>query len=147
VPLPIPTAFLDNTGIDGLVRNANTAGIDFTQYLDKDREWFVSATAAGSNLTGSKEAIENLQRSSVHYFQRPDADYVEVDPERTSLNGFGGNVQAGKAGGHWNFMTFMYMKSPGWTLTMWVTSRAPMPLSQDYGLPTGLTSHSVSSDR
>ena len=108
--------FLDNTGIDGLVRNANTAGIDFTQYLDKDREWFVSATAAGSNLTGSKEAIENLQRSSVHYFQRPDADYVEVDPDRTSLNGFGGNIQAGKAGGHWNFMTFMYMKSPGLNL-------------------------------
>ena len=38
---------------------------------------------------------------------------MEVDPDRTSLNGFGGNVQAGKVGGHWNFMTFRYMKSPG----------------------------------
>jgi hypothetical protein len=69
-----------------------------------------------SNLTGSKTAIENLQNSSVHYFQRPDADYVEVDPERTSLNGYGGNVQAGKVGGHWNFMTFGYFKSPGYDL-------------------------------
>ena len=105
--------FLDNTGIDGLVRNANTAGIDFTRYFGEERDWFVSATAAGSNLTGSKTAIEDLQRSSIHYFQRPDADYVELDPERTSLNGFGGNVQAGKMGGHWNFMAFTYLKSPG----------------------------------
>lgn len=105
--------FLDGTGIDELVRNANTAGLDFTHYFGEDRDWFVSSAAAASNLTGSQEAIENLQRSSVHYFQRPDADYVEVDPDRTSLNGFGGNVQAGKVGGRWNFMTFMYMKSPG----------------------------------
>jgi len=105
--------FLDGTGIDELVTNANTAGIDFTHYFGKDRDWFVSSAAAGSNLTGNVAAIEKLQRSSVHYFQRPDADYVEVDPDRTSLNGFGGNVQAGKVGGRWNFMTFMYMKSPG----------------------------------
>ena len=105
--------FLDNTGIDGLVRNANTAGIDFTRYFGEERDWFITAAAGGSNLTGSKTAIEKLQRSSVHYFQRPDADYVEVDPDRTSLNGIGGNVQAGKVGGHWNFMAFTYLKSPG----------------------------------
>jgi hypothetical protein len=108
--------FLENTGIDGLVRNANTAGVDFTHYIGEERKWFISAAAAGSNLKGSKEAIEDLQRSSVHFFQRPDADYVEVDPDRTSLNGFGGNVQAGKIGGHWNFMAFGYWKSPGFNL-------------------------------
>jgi hypothetical protein len=105
--------FLDGTIIDELARNANTAGIDFTHYFGKERSWFVSATTAGSNITGNPVAMEKLQRSSVHYFQRPDADYMEVDPERTSLNGFGGNIQAGKAGGHWNFSTFLYMKSPG----------------------------------
>jgi hypothetical protein len=105
--------FFDNTGIDGLVRNANTAGLDFTHYFGEERKWFVSATTAGSNLTGDATAIEKLQRSSVHYFQRPDADYVEVDPGRTSLNGFGGNVQTGKVGGRWNFMAFGYWKSPG----------------------------------
>jgi len=108
--------FLDKTGIDGLVRNANTAGIDFTHYFGEEREWFVSAATAGSNLTGSATAIEKLQRSPVHYFQRPDADYVEVDPDRTSLNGFGGNIQTGKVGGRWNFMAFGYWKSPGFDL-------------------------------
>ncbi len=108
--------FLDGTGIDGLVRNANTAGLDFKHYFGDDRSWFLSTAAGASNLTGSTTAIENLQYSSVHYYQRPDADYVEVDPTRTSLNGYGGNVQAGRVGGHWNFMTFGYFKSPGYDL-------------------------------
>ena len=108
--------FLDKSGIEDLVKNANTAGIDFKHQFGKEREWFMSAAAAASNLTGSKEAISDLQYSSVHIFQRPDADYIEVDPTRTSLNGFGGNVQAGKTGGRWNFMAFGYMKSPGFDL-------------------------------
>jgi hypothetical protein len=108
--------FLGGTGIDGIVKNANTAGIDFTHFFDEERKWMVSTAVAASNLTGSTTAIENLQNSSVHYYQRPDADYVEVDPARTSLNGFGGNVQAGKVGGHWNFMFFGLLKSPGFDL-------------------------------
>jgi hypothetical protein len=108
--------FLDGTGIDGLVHNANTAGLDFKHYFGDDRNWFLSTAAGASNLTGSTTAIENLQYSSVHYYQRPDADYVEVDTTRTSLNGYGGNVQAGRVGGHWNFMAFGYFKSPGYDL-------------------------------
>ena len=108
--------FMDVAGTDELVRSANTAGVDFTHYFGEERNWFASATAAGSNLNGSREAIESLQRSPVHLFQRPDADYMEVDPTRTSLNGFGGNIQAGKVGGKWNFMAFTYLKSPGFDL-------------------------------
>ncbi len=108
--------FLEKSGIDGLVRNANTAGIDFMHSFGEDRDWFVSFNGAVSNLSGSEEAIRDLQESSVHLFQRPDADYLEVDPTRTSLNGFGGNIQAGKTGGHWNFMAFSYVKSPGFDL-------------------------------
>jgi hypothetical protein len=108
--------FLDGTGIDGLVHNANTAGLDFKRYFGDDRKWFLSTAAGASNLTGSTTAIENLQYSSVHYYQRPDADYVEVDTTLTSLNGYGGNVQTGRVGGHWNFMAFGYFKSPGYDL-------------------------------
>jgi len=108
--------FLDGTSINGLVRNANTTGIDFTHYFGEERNWYVSATAAGSNLNGSTEAIEEMQYSSVHLYQRPDADYINIDSTRTSLNGFGGNIQAGKLGGHWNFLGFGYLKSPGFDL-------------------------------
>jgi hypothetical protein len=108
--------FLEGTGIDGLVQSANTAGVDFTHQLGSERNWFFSGAVAASNLNGSEEAIERMQKSSVHFYQRPDADYVEVDPTKTSMNGFGGNVQAGKIGGHWNFMAFGYFKSPGFDL-------------------------------
>lgn len=108
--------FLEGNIADELVRNANTAGIDFTHYFGEDRKWMFVATAAASNLTGSSASIESLQRSSVHYFQRPDADYIEVDPTRTSLNGHGGNLQFGKVGGQWNFVFFGLWKSPGFDL-------------------------------
>ena len=47
----------------------------------------VSAFAAFSHVTGDSLAILRLQRSSRRYFQRPDADHVEVDAGRTSLSG------------------------------------------------------------
>jgi len=108
--------FLDGTGIDALVNNANTAGLDFSHFFGDERKWYLSASMAGSNLTGNSEAIEELQTSPVHFYQRPDADYVDVDPSRTSLNGYGGNIQAGKVGGHWKFTAFGYLKSPGFDL-------------------------------
>ncbi|MGE5348049.1 MAG: DUF5916 domain-containing protein [Actinomycetota bacterium] len=108
--------FLDARGTEELVRSANTAGIDFTHFFGEERKWMFTATAAGSNLNGSQEAIEKVQRSSIHFYQRPDADYIEVDPTRTSLNGYGGNIQAGKVGGKWNFTGFAYLKSPGFDL-------------------------------
>jgi hypothetical protein len=108
--------FLDERGTDELVHSANTAGLDFTHYFGEDRNWFMSGAAAVSNLNGSMSAIEDVQRSSIHFYQRPDAGYVEVDPTRTSLNGFGGNLQGGKVGGKWNFMAFALLKSPGFDL-------------------------------
>lgn len=108
--------FLKGTGINSLVTNANTAGVDFTHFFGEERKWMLSGTMAASNLSGSTSAIENLQYSSIHYFQRPDANYVEVDPNRRNLNGHGGNIQGGKVGGHWNFVLFGLWKSPGFDL-------------------------------
>jgi hypothetical protein len=107
--------FFDDTGINSLVTSANTGGIDFTQFFN-DKNWFLSATAAFSMLSGSTESVENLQTSSVHYYQRPDAKYVDVDPTRKSLGGYGGNVQFGKTGGNWKFALFGLWKSPGFDL-------------------------------
>jgi len=103
---------LDGTGMDYLHKNATTAGIDFEQYF-KEKNYMLSMSMYMSHVEGSEEAITRTQMSSARYYQRPDADYVELDEERTSLSGFGGKLQAGKIGGKWNFLLMSNWKSPG----------------------------------
>jgi hypothetical protein len=57
--------------------------------------------------------IARTQRSVIHNFRRPDSDYTEYDPTRTSLSGFGGNLMTGKIGGNWQFIYLSSWKSPG----------------------------------
>ena len=96
-------------------RSATSAGIDFTQYF-KEMTYIIQVRNAFSTVSGSEEQIARLQRSTVHNFIRPDADYVEYDPTRTSLSGFGGNMMAGKIGGNFTCMYLASWKSPGFEL-------------------------------
>jgi hypothetical protein len=91
---------------------AYTGGADFTQYF-KEKSWMFNLNAAFSLVEGSKKALENTQRSSARYFQRPDNDYARLDTNRTSLPGSGGRMQIVKMNGHWNFMSATLWKSPG----------------------------------
>jgi hypothetical protein len=50
--------FLDARGTDELVRTANTAGVDFMHFFGEERKWFLSATAAGSNLTAASQPLK-----------------------------------------------------------------------------------------
>jgi hypothetical protein len=83
--------------LDFLHRSAYVGGIDFFHSW-KDRRYYVSANAAFSLVRGSQEAILRTQESPVHYFQRPDAGYLDFDPSRTSLGGYGGNIEIGRSG-------------------------------------------------
>ncbi len=91
---------------------AYTGGADFTQYF-KEKSWMFNVNAAFSLVEGSKEAIENTQRSSARYFQRPDNDYTKLDTNRTSLAGSGGRMQLIKLDGHWNLGSLTLWKTPG----------------------------------
>jgi hypothetical protein len=103
---------LDETTEDYFHKSATTAGIDFTQYF-KDMNYIFRLRTAFSNVTGTEDAIARTQRSVIHNFRRPDAEYTDYDPTRTSLNGFGGNLMAGKIGGNWQFIYLSAWKSPG----------------------------------
>ncbi|HEX2095395.1 MAG TPA: DUF5916 domain-containing protein, partial [Longimicrobiaceae bacterium] len=61
--------------------------------------WEANGYLAGSHIRGSEEAILRVQQGSAHYFQRPDADHVEVDSTRTSLGGAVASFWVGKNGG------------------------------------------------
>ncbi len=69
---------------------------------------------AGSSVYGSAGAIDETQRSSARYYQRPDNDYVTYDPTRTSLQGFAGQIEFGKiGGGSYSFLAALDTRSPG----------------------------------
>jgi hypothetical protein len=83
--------------VNFLPSSAAIGGADFDWRLGS--RWQLSGSWAGSRISGNTTAIERLQRSSVHYFQRPDADHVEIDPTATSLNGHTGNIAFSKIAG------------------------------------------------
>lgn len=103
---------LDNVLKDYLHRSATTGGLDFTQYFN-NKNYLFTVNAAFSKVDGSKEALLETQTSSRHYFQRPDATHIHLDSTRTSLSGFGGNMQFGKIGGNLKFLLAAMAKSPG----------------------------------
>lgn len=99
--------------LDFLHRAAYTGGLDFVHNW-KNKTYFVFANMVFSHVRGSKESILDTQESSRRYYQRPDADYIEVDPERTSLSGHGGSITIGKEGsGLLRFASGLSWRSPG----------------------------------
>jgi hypothetical protein len=80
----------------------------------KNGEYEATLLGVMSHVTGDAAAIERLQRTSAHYFQRPDRVYSRIDPTRTSLNGF--KTTAGierRSGRHWLWETSFTAISPG----------------------------------
>ncbi|TVP55146.1 MAG: hypothetical protein EA351_11390 [Gemmatimonadales bacterium] len=99
--------------LDLLARRALTGGVDL-EHTWADREWAVSGLLAGSRVTGSEDAILRLQRSSNHYFQRPDRDDVHLDPDATELTGAEWRLQLERRGGrHWTGAAWAGQRTPG----------------------------------
>ncbi len=91
---------------------ALAAGIDWDWRLSK--RFALTGYWAGSTIHGTPEAIDGLQTSTVHSFQRPDADHLEYDPSATSLNGYGASLAIAKIGGSKvRFNSNVAVKSPG----------------------------------
>ncbi|MCK4750312.1 MAG: hypothetical protein KAT15_24820, partial [Bacteroidales bacterium] len=103
-PSPAIKAYLPSMAVTG--------GLDLLHYWD-NKNYFLEAKTMGSQLRGSKESILEKQLSHIHRFQRPDADYLEVDSLREHLSGSGGLVRVGKKGGKFNFSVAGQYRSPG----------------------------------
>jgi hypothetical protein len=86
---------------DWLSSSAFSGGVKFNHQWS-DRTWAVFGYYAGSHVRGSEEAITGIQRSSIHYFQRPDATRFRMDPDATSLTGRDWRITFAKQNGeHW----------------------------------------------
>jgi hypothetical protein len=95
---------------------AYTGGVDFSHEFF-DRAWSLSGYFAFSHIAGGEEAIVRAQRSSARYYQRPDADYLDVDSTRTTLSGYAARVMLRKnAGLHWRGEANLSFTSPGFEI-------------------------------
>ncbi|MBI2403626.1 MAG: carbohydrate binding family 9 domain-containing protein [Gemmatimonadetes bacterium] len=93
--------------------SAYAGGLKWSHRFRHDT-YSVNGWLVGTSVQGSPEAIDETQRSSARYFQRPDNDYVTYDRTRTSLSGFAGQFIFNKhAGGNWRFGFGVDTRSPG----------------------------------
>ena len=73
----------------------------------------VAGWIVGTHVRGSREALLALQRVSRRYWQRPDAEHVEVDPTRTSMTGSKIGIAYSKMAGDWLWDVDYHQDSPG----------------------------------
>ena len=105
----------DDPELSFMHRRAYAGGADFVHRW-KDRAWYLAGNTVLSTVSGSEEAILNTQTGFEHFFQRPDADHLEVDSSATRLNGSGGMLKVGNLAGNVTFETGATWRSPGFEI-------------------------------
>ncbi|MEM6966869.1 MAG: DUF5916 domain-containing protein [Bacteroidota bacterium] len=108
------TRFLDDSGLEDQFHNQAYSGGVNLFHSWKEREWQINGNFIFSHVAGTKEKITSTQESFEHYFQRPDANYLSVDNNKTSLTGHGGTISFGNYGGKDNisFQSGVTWRSP-----------------------------------
>lgn len=99
--------------------HASAAGLDWVHsWSNRTYQWRGSLVA--SDVRGSADAIAATQRSSTHYFQRPDRNVssdglfdTDYDPTRTSLQGYGLYTRVAKQNGNFLWELQQNWRSPG----------------------------------
>jgi hypothetical protein len=84
---------------DQLNSRSVMTGFDGWTFLDSNKVWVISGWSALSHVTGTAARMTALQESPRHYFQRPDAGHIEVDPNARSLTGYGSRYWLNKQKG------------------------------------------------
>ena len=105
---------LDDPGLREILgRQALALGADGWLQLGKKQEWALTGWLGATRVAGSRDYIFDLQQSPLHYFQRPDADHLALDPEATSLSGWAGRLALNKQKGNLIFNAALGAVSPG----------------------------------
>jgi hypothetical protein len=97
---------------DELSSTAFVLGMDGWTTLDRKGVWVLSGWTGLTRVAGTAERMQNLQESSVRYFQRPDAEHLEVDSSATSLTGYAARLSLNKQMGNWMFNSAIGVVDP-----------------------------------
>ncbi len=105
---------LSGTGMDARLHSAAySGGVDFTHEW-ANRAYRFSTAFTASYVEGDSAAITRTQRSSTRYYQRPDADHLDLDTGAGSLGGYYGMVDLVKQSGAFTWKGAMSLSSPGY---------------------------------
>ena len=103
---------LSDTVFKNLLRaSADVGSLDF-EHRWANRQWTLTGALSRSLIEGSTAVIQSAQQSSARYYQRPDADYLSLDPAATSLSGYSTKLGLVKSG-TWSFSATAKDISPG----------------------------------
>jgi hypothetical protein len=102
---------------DSVFRNllrssADVGSLDF-EHRWANRQWSVTGALSRSLIQGSQAVMQSAQLSSARYYQRPDADYLAVDPSANSLDGSSVKLGLNKSG-TWSTSATAKSISPGY---------------------------------
>jgi uncharacterized protein DUF5916/cellulose/xylan binding protein with CBM9 domain len=104
---------------DRLRSSATAVGLDWSHSWHQ-RVYRWNGSVVGSDIEGSSPAIALAQRSSAHYFQRPDRQVSSdgiftsrYDTLATALRGYGFYTRLAKQNGDWLWETAQNWRSPG----------------------------------
>jgi hypothetical protein len=97
---------------DLFARNAVTGGAEWRLRF-KQGEYLAFGTVGFSHVTGDTAAILRIQRSSAHFFGRPDESYSKIDPSAHSIDGSYTSIGGSKIAGKWLWSGNVYGESPG----------------------------------
>lgn len=97
---------------DNLPSESYTGGADLLHNW-RNRKYYVDVKTFFSGLSGSPEAMTNLQLSPIHLYQRVDASHLSVDESATHLSGWGGEVSGGKQSGKFRAIGNLSWRSQG----------------------------------
>ena len=106
---------LNDPLFEGLRSQAYSAGIDFFHRFG-DNQFAINGSLSASHIVGDSLAIENTQRSSARYYQRPDQNYVSVDPSARSMSGYAASMTVGKVAGNWTYGMDFFAYAPGFEI-------------------------------
>ena len=98
---------------DALAAHASVVGADGYVFLDQAKDWVIVGDVAASRVSGSPDAIAQLQLAPQRYYQRPDAHHVSFDGARTSLSGYKGRLNLNRNSGLVKVNAALWGVSPG----------------------------------
>ena len=98
---------------DLLDKRAYTFGADGHLLFGPKHDWAIVGSLVGSWLQGSPTAMLGFQTDSAHYFQRPDATQVHLNPNATTLGGWNGQLDLNKNSGDVTVNAALWAVSPG----------------------------------